>query len=63
MNATESRGLTHEEGTTRLTHVEPNRLFTFVLLATYVSPLPKALHFESVAPSDLIVSARWRCCW
>ena len=30
---------------------------TFVLLATYVSPLREALHFVSVAPSDLIVSA------
>jgi hypothetical protein len=36
---------------------------TFLLLATYVSPLREALHFASVAPPDLIVCAALALLW
>jgi len=41
----------------RVMNVWAAAAITFLLLATYVSPLRGALHFASVAPNDLIVSA------
>lgn len=41
----------------RVMNVWAAAAITFLLLATYVSSLREALHFASVAPNDLIVSA------
>ncbi len=41
----------------RVMNVWAAAAITFLLLATYVSPLREALHFASVAPNDLIVAA------
>jgi len=41
----------------RVMNVWAAAAITFLLLATYVSPLRGALHFASVAPNDLIVCA------